>query len=208
MIEFVVVLLMGFADLYRGSSAGIHRQFEKLIYGFLAGFVLIGASLWSSWLFLVLFLACFMVGSSISWGTPIGGALRRLNKDQYAKLLQSDRDNGRSMWYLRGYFKHTAYRGLFARGFIWGFLPAIPVAYFVGVVPALILILAYTIAMPLAIWFVLKFENSKFDLLIKSFVMKITKTKTNTKGRTDTWSRQEIYRGWIVGLIILLFSLI
>lgn len=203
MTAIIAAIFMGLADLYRGSEAGPHRVIEKLGYALLALFALLGLGAidaLSDWRFAVLYLAAFSAGASISWGTPIGGGLKQLNREDYAENLRYDREvMGRSMWYLRGYFKRTAMRGLVARGFIWGILPATPLAYFVGWEYGLAMLAAYTVAMPAAVAFVLAVDGKAIDRPAL-WVAELAK-------RSNTWSRQEVYRGWFAGALLVAASL-
>lgn len=198
MIEFIVVLLMGFADLYRGAQAGLPRLIEKFLLASLALIALVGLasfeSMMSDWRFALAYLLLFSAACSVSWGAVIGGSLNRTPDDVFQAHIDAKNDKGD--WYLVGPFRKSAIRGLFARSVVWGVLASVPFFVFGYSKEGLVMLITYSISMPAAIYFLRLVEGSAFDKAIGRMCLKLVK-------KDRAWARHEVYRGWIAGLILL-----
>lgn len=196
MIAFIAVLLMGIAEAYRGANRGLPRVIEKFILGALALIALAGlggfTDMMSDWRFAVAYLACFSVACSVSWGAVIGNSL---NKTPDAVFQSYPVERGD--WYLVGWFRKSAMRGLLARGIVWGVLASLPLFSFGYHVEGLAMLTTYSLAMPLAVKAYHALDGGAFDVAIGKLCMALV-------GKNKPWARHEVYRGWIAGLLLLM----
>ena len=202
-IIFVAILAMGFADVYRGAQAGLPRAIEKALLGFLALVPLLGhEALYEfikNWPYFVGYLIAFSVGCSISWGAVISGSLKKDSPEKFQAHVNKKQDKGD--WYLVGWFRTSPMRGLFARAMLWGALPG--VVLWAGISPehGIAMFAAYTLAMLLAVKLLHYIENSTFDKAVGRMCLSLVQ-------KDRAWARHEVYRGWIAGLLLLVFGLL
>lgn len=196
MVAIIAAFFMGITDLYRGAEAGVSRILEKFILASWALLVLVGlqgfGAMMSDWQFALAYLLLFSAGCSISWGSVIDAVLDR----EPAAVFQS-RPRDRGDWYLRGWAARSPINGLMARSIIWGVLAALPLALFGYYGEALAMGAAYAVAMPLAAKFLLSIEGSPFDRAIGRMCQRLV-------GKSHSWPRHEVYRGWLAGLLLLM----
>ena len=130
----VLVLACGFFDRMRGDPRDIiNRTVEKFLYGTAAGLLCVGLG---NIYVLIAFAVLFSVGSSPSWGTPLG-----------AVLGGSKMDESRLHWWQFGPLKKSALLSLAFRGAMWGAC-LLPLLYWDKSVVMAIPVIA--IAMPLS----------------------------------------------------------
>lgn len=197
--SILAALLMGLAELYRGAKAGLLRIAEKAILGALALLALLGLQdffdMMHDWRFAVLYLLLFSAGCSVSWGAVISGSLNRTPAEEFQAHVDRKRDRGD--WYLVGWFRKTAMRGLFARSMVWGVLASAPLFAVSYNREGFAMLAVYSLAMPLAVKFLLTIEGSPFDRAVGRMCQRLV-------DKSHSWPRHEVYRGWLAGLLLLM----
>lgn len=198
MIAFIAALLMGFAESYRGATAGLPRIIEKFLLGALALLALVGLAdfreMMSDWRFALLYLLCFSAACSVSWGAVISGSLNRTPDDVFQAHIDAKQDNGD--WYLVGPFRKSAMRGLFARSVVWGYAASLPLFVFGYHAEGIAMLLVYSASMPLAVKALHAVDGTGFDRAIGRMCMALV-------DKDKPWARHEVYRGWIAGALLL-----
>lgn len=200
----LAAFLCGILDRARGSDrTWLPNRVEWALLGLAVLVVLVGlqgaiAAL-SDWRFALLYLLLFTIPTG--WGRPLGAGLADVSGAEYARRTRQAWADGTAEWYQRGVLARSWRLALTYRGFQWGALPALPVWYWIGWQPALALTVAYAIAMPGAVLLINRIEGSFIDQAIGRFSLGMT-------GTDKKWARHELYRGWIVGLELLLFHAI
>lgn len=194
-VSVLAAILMGFAELYRGATAGLPRIIEKAILGALALLALVGlpefSDMMRDWRFAMAYLLLFAAACSVSWGAVIGGAL---NHQPTAQFQSQPRDRGD--WYLVGWFRTSPMRGLLARSIVWGVLASAALFAFGYTGAGLAMLAVYSVAMPAAVCFLHAIDGSSFDLAIGRMCQSLV-------GKSHAWPRHEVYRGWIAGIMLL-----
>lgn len=198
-LTLLAVLLMGFADLYRGAKAGLPRALEKAILGALALFVLGGVAIFSSWQFVLTYLVAFSIGASVSWGAVISGSLKKDSPEKFQAHVDTKQDKGD--WYLVGWFRKSPMRGLFARSIVWGVLASLAFFIFGYTTLGLIVFGVYSVSMPIAVKFLHLIEGSRFDKFIGKLCLQLV-------DKDRAWARHEVYRGWLTGAMLVVCSLV
>lgn len=197
-LAFLAALAMPLLDRMRGSDTGvINRTVCKYLMSFAVLLMLFGANVVNYWIYFW-FIALYLVGSSIGWGAPVGAGLQQMTEEQYRKLVEVDKQKGLLEWYVRGKLKGSWLSGLFMRGLLWGFLPAIPLAVYGWHAQALMLLFTYTLAMPFGVVAANIVEGTKVDEALKAVSLSVTE-------EADKWGNQEILRGLFVGISLLTF---
>jgi hypothetical protein len=199
MIALLAALLMGFAESYRGATAGLPRFLEKCILGVLALIALVGpvtvVEMARDWTFVAAYLVLFSAACSVSWGAVISGSLNRTPDDVFQAHIDAKQDKGD--WYLIGPFRRSAMRGLFARSVVWGVLASVPLFAFGYTGEGIAMLAIYSAAMPLAVKALHAVEGSRFDRAIGRLCMALV-------DKDKPWARHEVYRGWIAGGLLVL----
>lgn len=198
MISMLGAFLMGFAELYRGANAGIPRILEKFTLASLA-LVLVsgGLSIFYHWQFVIVHLILFSAGASVSWGAVVGASLRGETPEKFQENIKLHKDSGD--WYLVGWFTKTPLRGLLARSVVWGVLASLAAFIFGYYKIGLVLFLVYSISMPLAVIFLRLVNGSRFDIIVGKVCQKLV-------SKSHSWPRHELYRGWLVGILLLVIG--
>lgn len=199
MAVILAAFLCGILDRWRGSDrTWLANRVEWALLGVAVLVVLLGLdgalAAMSDWRFAVLYLGLFTVPTG--WGRALGSGLANVNNAEYARFTRQAWEDGTAEWYQRGILARSWRLALTYRGFQWGALPALPLWYWIGWEPAVALTLAYTLAMPGAVMLSNRIEGSWFERLVERFSVWMT-------GEAKEWSRQELYRGWLVGGLLM-----
>lgn len=148
MQEILTVLVMGMLDRVRGDSFGVSKGAEQTLYGLFVAVFAVHLSFIHS----LLFAACFVLGSSIGWGGPLG-----------AYLAQHETQDPQTFeWWQVSILKTNLMLALIFRGFLWGF-PLIVLSYFLDNQLIGAAGIAYILAFPLAITIARK-RNDAWEL--------------------------------------------
>lgn len=125
----VFPIIFACMDRLRGSSFGIGKTPEALMYGSVVSLLLIGyADPWFNLAFSILFLA----GSSLGWGQPIGW------------LISGNKTGNYENWQ-KGILQDNPHLAVIVRGLIWGLCPVILVYWKFDII-------TFVIAMPIAFY--------------------------------------------------------
>ena len=165
------------ADRFRGMPVW-SSPVKAALYSLFPAFTLDLIGLGSSIPILLLFILAFIAGESMRWGEALGSSLKG--------TPMIPKNFG---WWQFGVFKTDSWKALTFRGFLWG-LPFITLAYWEPI--ALLMIPAFTVAMPLAVW------------LVNKLPAKALEDDEEYAGRK--WERQEPVRGALL-ILILVFQL-
>ena len=167
-LQLLALALCGPLDRLRGHHAHLFglRIADKLAYSLALALVAAPADPVA----MPFIMLAMMLGMSPGWGEPMGAIL-----------------DGRAMrpealeWWQKGPTVEDPRKALVVRGVLWG-VPIIPVAIWFEDWSLLGMILAFAIAMPLAM------HAARFEI------------------GQDKWGNVEYARGWIAGAIVLLTS--
>lgn len=205
MITFCLILLIGIWDRLRGCTSFLPNVVDKCILGLLVLCTLLGIQetfhALSNWHFALAYFVLFY--DKTGWGTAIGAGLQNLTKKEYIDKVAYDKAHGGVEFYIRGPFARSWRLALAYRGFQWGFLPALAVWYWIGLTPALILTAAYTMAMPLGLLIALAMKGAQSDKVVDHLSCLLSHEVYPSK---DRWGHQELYRGWSLGVLLVLLT--
>lgn len=160
-VQILAALACGPLDRLRGHATHLFglRLADKVAYGLALSLIM------SQDPVVVVFTTLAMIaGMSPGWGEPMGAILDKREMKDFE-------------WWQFGPLKQNPWLALMFRGFLWG-LPVVPVAVYFQDISLLAYILAFTVAMPLA-------------MLAARLPF----------GR-DKWGSVEFARGWVAGAIL------
>jgi len=129
MLDYIFPFIFAGLDRLRGSSFGIGKTPEALIYGGFVSVLILGYhDAWYNLAFAILFLE----GSSLGWGQPIGW------------LISGNKTGNYENWQ-KGILQDNPHLAVIARGLIWGSAPIFLIYWKLE-------ILEFVISMPIAFY--------------------------------------------------------
>lgn len=201
MISIIAALSLPLLDRMRGDGKPpVPRPIIKALMGAAVLATLLG-TLCLPWQLLVIGILGHMVGESIGWGAAIGAGLSNASHADW-KMQKAGTAERKPEWYLKvpgvGYSWQTA---LLFRGALWAAIPAVGLWLYVSPQAAGIVIVAHSIGMVGGIY--AKRVMVGKDGTIAKVVSKFTASSFESG---DRWAMQEIYRGAIIAILLLVGS--
>ena len=196
MISIIAALLLPLLDRMRGDGKPpFPRHIVKALMGLACLLILMG-TFDLPWQLCAVAIVGHMIGESIGWGVAIGAGLGDARKEQW----QEAKSAKTAEWYLAipgiGYSWQTA---LIFRGALWALIPAVALWHYIGWMPAALMLASHSIGMVGGIY-TQRIMTGK-DASLMKLVSNLSMTRFDAG---DRWACQEVYRGVIISMLLLM----
>lgn len=198
MLSIISIVLLPLLDRMRGDGEPpVNRGIIKALMGAVCLYALTGL-VELDWRLIAIAVVGHFIGETIGWGAAIGAGLENISRAKWREWRKGSPER-KPEWYLSwpvvGYSWETA---LLFRGSLWALIPALALHHFMDWRYAVAMLVSHALGMVGGIY-MSRAMNGRDDALMR-LVAKLSLTKFDAK---DRWATQEVYRGFLVALMLL-----